>query len=279
MANEQYIIGPGQTDATTNGTGGASESLIHVTGSQTMTVEDFSALEEFVNFTILETASPTYPASVPLKIALTGAFETYANGGLVYLHADNSGAGSATNTIAATQLLGASSLFLAGSGAFTSVHQRSGYLEVGASTTGTNVYRTGGRMKVRHSTAQYTNFYSLGGSCDLERDVTGTIFVGGGQLRVYRENQSGNTASPDWPTAGTIWVAKGAELLWQSGGNITTLNAFAPIDLSHVTDAFTLTNLNITAEAYENSVLESKNPAVSITISNTTELVGHSARM
>lgn len=269
------------SNATTSASAG--DSLVHSIGSTIMTNGDFSALEEFVDFTVKPGAAPVYGPTVPLKIALTGTL-WHRGGGVMYVEADNSGAGSATNLIAALQNLGLAQMFLT-DGTFTSVHNRS-RTEIAAGATVPNLYQGGGHSRIRYKSGANNlsgRMVVEGGTVDCERGLSGSnvhLITGGARVKFWREDPTGDLSSLDEPTItnGTLVVAgsgsKTTVLEWQ-GGNIATIIAAGnvSIDFRKAPVDGTVTSLIWSAQAKAQSFVDPNQVDADITL-NDTEVIG-----
>lgn len=280
-----YEIGT-QTNATTGNVAG--DSLVHSIGEAIMTVADFSAREEYVDFIVKKGASPVYGPTVPLKISLTGTL-WHRGGGSMYVQADNSGAGSATNLIAGVQNLGLAQMFLT-AGTFTSVHSRS-RTEISGTPDLTNLYVGGGLTKLRYKSSDNTVGGRLlmdGGQLLCERGFDGStthVISGGARATFWREDPTGDLASLVVPaiTNGTLIVvgnnvSQPTVLDWR-GGNVATIIALGNVvlDFRRTPVDATVSTVIWSAQAKAQSYIDPEQIDVVITRSSDTEILGIAA--
>ncbi|REK40888.1 MAG: hypothetical protein DWQ20_00740 [Actinobacteria bacterium] len=281
-----YEIGTA-SNATSGNTAG--DTLVHSLGEVTMTVADFSAREEYVDFIVKPEASPIYGSSVPLIISMTGTL-WHRGGGRMYIDADNSGAGSATNLIAGIQNLGTCDMYLTGSGTYTSVHNNS-RMDILAQANLTNLYTGGGLTKVRYNSSDNTiggRLLATGGTLLCERGFDGStthVISSGAEVRFWREDPTGDYSSLTVPaiTNGTLVVAgnngnRPTRLDWR-GGNIATLIATgnSVIDFRRTPKDATVSTIIWSAQAKAQSYIDPEQVDVDITLSSDTEVLGVAA--
>jgi len=243
------------------------DSLVFGEGSQTVAGIDLSGLNEGLSgISVLPsfTGSIGSPSTGPLRADLdsgAGKIVYNAGGGSFFYQPD--GDDDLCNEI---ECLGAGTLYLLGGGTVTLLEIARGAVHISADVVVATIRQTGGTVTQLYKSTANTNLWIEGGEFVTGRGFSGTANVWGGRVVVRRED-TGATL----PTGATLNIAPDGSVKWM-GGNITTVNAAGPIDLSDAPNAMTITNLNISAKARERSRLTSKYAAVTIT--NLNEYVG-----
>jgi len=250
------IIIPGGTQ--TVPTVSDMDSVLSKEGAQTITAGfDLSALLTGVtNFSVYSAINTT--AANPFHMTVIG---TYRHAGMGTIHVRPVGTG-ADDINRAIQSGTGTSHFLTG-GAVDTLEVLDGRAIIEAAVDVNTIYQTGGNIVQYYNATENDSWTIMGGTFNTERGMGGSGIIGENATVVVKKRNTDNT--PPVQDTGALTVL--GTLVW-NGGNIATINIYGEgyVDLRGVDQDITITTLNATAEARQRSILESKNPDVTITI-------------
>lgn len=167
----------------------------------------------------------------------TSVFTYDAGGGSLYYKAANT-----ANTCDRFKQTGFGKFYFTG-GTITNFEQFRGYSNINSSGIVTNADIMGGVVDADYKSNFFDTVIVKNATLNSQRGFTTSVtLLVGSTLNVFRVDTNATM-----PTAGTINV-HGGKLNWR-GGDITTLNAYSPIDMSNVATPITVSTLKITADA------------------------------
>lgn len=245
-----------------------NDSVLSKEGAQTLigASTDLSALLTGVsNFTIISSISTT--PSQPFHMAVTGAYRNASKGGTIHVRPKGAGANDINRAIHS----GVGATHFVTGGTVDGLDVLDGVVRIDDAVLLNSLVVTGGNVVQGYNATENTSWKVLGGSVNTERGLGGDGLIDkGATVFVKRKN---TTNAPPVQDTGSLVVL--GSLHWH-GGNLASLEIYGDgtVDMSGVDQDITVTALIATAEARQRSVLQSRNPDVTITITSETIIGG-----
>lgn len=258
----QVIVPAGQTTLPSISD---NDDILFAEGGQTLTggTLDQSALATgLTNVTINPQSSVSTTPNQPLFAAINGVFRNFGAGGVFYVRPQDDGAGDVDEAIHS----GFGTTHFVTGGTVDILRVNNGTVRIDDAVDVNNLFMTGGSV-IQGFNSTANNAWTVdGGTFNTERGLDGSGFVGpNATVTVKRKNT--NATRPTHAT-GTLTIT--GHVNWQ-GGNMNAVLGYGTgrLDLSAVTANITIASLTCTSAFRQRSVLQSANPGVTITITNT----------
>lgn len=245
------------------------DDILSKEGAQTITAgTDLSGLPTGVGNVSIYSGISTQ-ATVPFRMDVTGVFRNQSTGGTVHVWPSG---GAGTGVARAIHAGNGTTHFVTG-GTVAQLDCLRGLVRIDGGVNVTSIAIDGGQVIQDHSATANSGWSVFSGTFNTERGLAGTGYIGHGATVQVKRRDTSNVKPTH--TTGTLYVF--GRLHWHGGDmNDVHVSGDGMLDLSGVDQDITINSLTISAKAYDRSILDSANPAVTITITSLNVVAGQS---